>query len=572
MPQTVEQKKRSKKVSEYLTIPSYVFVGFLTVLILAFIVRLYGAVHINFTASEAAYVMGWDEISLFSPSLLQNLVNQIAIGIPEYSTLAFRLIHVIAGSLIVVLPFFLRNYIGNLASLIFGFFLAIDPFLIANSILITGNTLAILVGCGIVLSLIKGKYHFIPFLLVFMAVSGRGFAHFLLVSLICIIFIPGAKPVLKSIKGQFSEFEPPPTQWVFHILGLMILALIFFIDKTDLGIFAADLANFVKGIQGGYQAENLPWLYPVALLFYVPLAIVMAFVSISQKPFSNKGIFFVGWIVASLFLTIINPSHRVIDLVWVTIPLWIIAAKALQKLINELIPVFKENLVFLLILAVCIGNLYLGLLRMTYKLKFGLPAIDTLSALLSIVVLIIALVIYWAYLKNLKTSLMNLTTILILFLMLGQISNASYTAGISGNPETEIFWDGYFSDKSIVNKLIETSIKNQLGTLGGIEIWADRSIRSDVIWDIRTEKLIRQIASEAPEKDYPVIIRSSEAPINLTSLYLGQKFIANDYPLWVRSPISSLLQANFWSWVFMRESRPFHEYNYLWLKTDLNSQ
>ena len=571
MPQTVEQKKRSKKVSEYLTIPSYVFVGFLTVLILAFIVRLYGAVHINFTASEAAYVMGWDEISLFSPSLLQNLVNQIAIGIPEYSTLAFRLIHVIAGSLIVVLPFFLRNYIGNLASLIFGFFLAIDPFLIANSILITGNTLAILVGCGIVLSLIKGKYHFIPFLLVFMAVSGRGFAHFLLVSLICIIFIPGAKPVLKSIKGQFSEFGPPPTQWVFHILGLMILALIFFIGKTDLGIFAADLANFVKGIQGGYQAENLPWLYPVALLFYVPLAIVMAFVSISQKPFSNKGIFFVGWIVASLFLTIINPSHRVIDLVWVTIPLWIIAAKALQKLINELIPVFKENLVFLLILAVCIGNLYLGLLRMTYKLKFGLPAIDTLIALLSIVVLIIALVIYWAYLKNLKTSLMNLTTILILFLMLGQISNASYTAGISGNPETEIFWDGYFSDKSIVNKLIETSIKNQLGTLGGIEIWADRSIRSDVIWDIRTEKLIRQIASEAPEKDYPVIIRSSEAPINLTSLYLGQKFIANDYPLWVRSPISSLLQANFWSWVFMRESQPFHEYNYLWLKTDLGS-
>ena len=571
MPLTVDQKTRSKMLSAKLDVPSYVFFGFFAVMVLAFIFRLYGAIHINFTVSEAAYTMGWDEPGLFSPSLLQNLINQIALGIPEYSTLAFRLIHVIAGTLIAIMPFFLRHHIGNFAAIILGFFLAIDPFLIANSVLITGNTLSILVGCVIALLMIKGKYSLIPFLFVFMALSGRGFTHFLLVPLICNIIIPVVKPVLKSIKDQLFGFGAPQTQKVFAILGLMILALIFFFAKTDLNIFVADLVGFMKGIQGGYQTDNLPLLYPVALLSYLPLAIVMAFVSISQKPLSNKGIFFVGWIASSHLLTIINPGHRVIDLVWVSIPLWVITAITLQKLIHELTQVFKENLGFLLILFVSLGNLYLGLLRLTYKLIYGLPAIDTLIALLSIVVLIIALVLYWAYLKNLKTSLMNLLAVLILFLILAQISNASHTAGISGYPETEIFWDGYFSDKPIVGRLIESSIANQFGTLDAIEIWSDRSIRSDVFWDIRSEKLIRQIGNEQPETEYPVIIRSSEEPINLSSLYLGQKFVSKEYPVWVRSPISSLLQADFWAWVFMRESQLFHEYNYLWLKADQSS-
>lgn len=571
MPQTVDQKTRSKMLSAKLDVPSYVFFGFFTVMVLAFIFRLYGAIHINFTGSEASYAMRWDELGLFSPSLLQNLVNRIALGIPEYSPLVFRLTHVVAGTLITVLPFFLRNHIGNLASVILGFFLAIDPFLIANSVLITGNTMAVLVGCVIALLMIKGKYPFIPFLLIFMALSGRGFAHFLLISLTCIVFIPGIKPFLKCIKDQMFGFGAPQIQKIFAILGLMILVFIFLIAKTDFDILIVDLANLIKVVQGGYQADNLPWLYPVALLSYLPLAIVMAYVSIFQKPLSNKGIFFVVWIASSLFITIINPSHRVIDLVWVTIPLWFITAKALQKLIIALTPILKENLVFLLILFVCFGNLYLGLLRMTYKLKYGLPTLDTLIALLSIVILIIALVIYWAYLKNLKTSLMNLSAILILFLVLAQISNASHTAGVSGYPETEIFWDGYFSGKPIVGRLIETSIANQFGTLDAIEIWSDRSIRADVFWDIRSEKLIRQISNEQPETEYPVIIRNSEEPINLSSLYLGQKFVAKEYPEWVRSPISSLLKTDFWSWVFMRESQPFHEYNYLWLKADQSS-
>jgi hypothetical protein len=470
-----------------------------------------------------------------------------------------------------LLPFFIRKQLGNVASVLLGFFLAVDPFLIANSTLITGNTLSILTACFIILSLLKGKYQPVPFFLIIMSVTGRGFTHFLLVFLIFLVLTPGAKPLINAIKVQFKDIKLPFANQKFLIIGGVLAALFFIAANSNLNILATDLTNFIKGIQGGYQPENLPWLYPVALLFYAPLAVGLVIASIFQKPLSGKGKLIVGWIAPSLLLTIVYPGHQVIDLVWVSIPLWVISALVLQKLINELVPNFKENFVFLIILFICFGNFYLDLFRLIYQLKFGLPSVETLIALLSIVFLILALVVYWAYLKNIKVSLSNFSYILIIFLSLAQISNASHTAGIHGNPGTEIFWDGYFSGKDMMNKLVATSTANIFGTDEAIEIWIDRNINPNILWEIKSVKTTRQIANETPEKEYPLIISSNAEPLNLPSLYLGQKFTAKEYPLWMRSPIASLLQADFWSWVFMRDSRFYHEYNYIWLKSFLSS-
>jgi hypothetical protein len=173
--------------------------------------------------------------------------------------------------------------------------------------------------------------------------------------------------------------------------------------------------------------------------------------------------------------------------------------------------------------------------------------------------------IYWAYLHDIKTALGGLGTTLFILLLLFQLSVVSHTAGLSGSPEREIFWDGYFPDKTLIDNLIRTSIGNQMGTLAPVDIWGDRDISPEIYWDLKINQMTKQIANEGPAREYSAVFKSNEEPVNLSSLYIGQKFVAKSYPTWMISPLRSLMGNDFWSWLFIRDAQQVQEYNYLWL-------
>ena len=72
MQELVKENKENK---------SLVLLGFLMISLAAFLIRLYGAIHINFIESEAAYVLGMGKTIPFTPSIIQNLVNNSMLNI-----------------------------------------------------------------------------------------------------------------------------------------------------------------------------------------------------------------------------------------------------------------------------------------------------------------------------------------------------------------------------------------------------------------------------------------------------------------------------------------------------------
>jgi hypothetical protein len=546
--------------------------GFLTIFLVGLFIRIYGAVKINFTELEAAYVLWVDAFVFFSPSILQNLANKIVFQLPSYIPLAYRILSIFAGSFIILLPYLLRRKVGNRLALVCAFFFAFDPFLIADSILITGNTFVLLAAGLLVVAWVKEKYELVPLLLFFLTLLGRGFVFFIIAFNVFLIltssyptFLTGLRSGISNLGSKFGDRNKLLT------FGL-IFFIIFFISSTHLDIFVADLSAFFAKLNSTFPPGNSPFIYPLALMVYIPLGLVLAVLSLVLSPMPSKGVVKLALTVSGVFLFLIMlfPGHRMVDLVWVSAPLWVVGAMGITHFFDWIKPKLKNSVVFFALLFVSLGNLILSILSLTYRYRFGLGFVNTLAAILTTVVFTITLVIYWAYTQDIKTALGGLGISISIFLLLFQISAASHTVGLSNSPEREIFWDGYYPDKPLIDNLFETTVSNQSGTMAPVEIWVDKEIRPDIYWDLSMNQMTKQIANEDPQKEYLVLIKANEGTINSSAPYLGQKFVAKSYPAWMDTPLRSMMGNDFWSWLLFRDSQQHNAYNYLWINAGSN--
>lgn len=546
--------------------------GFLAIFLLGLFIRVYGSAKINFTEFEAAYVLGIEEFVSYTPSILQNLANKFLMQLPDYSPPAFRLLSIFAGSLIILLPYLMRQKLGYWTALVCAFFFAFDPFLIADSILITGNTFVLLAAGLLFVAWMHEKYDLIPLFLFSMMMMGRGFAYFVITINAFLLITSNYPAFLAGFRSGLSKLESKLSDREKIIFAALILVIIFLISSTRLDILVADLSAFFMNLRANYPPGNSPFLYPLALLVYIPLGIVLAILSLFFGPLLLKRVVKLALIGGgiSFFLVSVFPGHRVIDLVWVSIPIWVVSAIGFTHFFDSIKPRFKSSLVFITVLLVSMGNLMLSFLSLTYRYRFGLALVDNLVAIFTIQAFAITVLIYWAYLHDIKTALGGLGTTLFILLLLFQLSVASHTAGLSGSPEREIFWDGYYPDKPLIDNLIKTSIGNQMGTLAPVDIWGDRDINPEIYWDLKISQMTKQIANEGPTREYFAIFKSSEEPVDLSALYIGQKFVAKSYPTWMISPLRSLMGNDFWSWLFIRDTQQVQEYNYLWLSVGNN--
>lgn len=543
----------------------------ISIAFVAFLIRLYGAINIHLTGLEAAYILGMKSQNFYTESLLQNILNQIIKPLAGDAELSYRLISVLAGTLFVYLPFLIKEKIGIKASLVCSLFFAIDPFLISNSIIFTGNT-QVLTVTGLIVIVIINKNNKFPLYLLFLSIflSGRG-AGYLLVIFSALYLLLGKyrkeinKYLVKRISNDKKEID-------YQRISILIFILIpmFIISYSSLDLIIQDIYYFIEGWRNQYQESNHPAAFLMALLSYAPLAVFVTPVAIIQRPAeSKKRIYPVSWLgLVALILVIFYPGHQIIDLVWVSVPLWIICSLYLNEKDSIYFIKIKKTFYFYIILLVAFINLILGILTIVYQVKWGFAYINVLISIITIIVFMVALLIYWAYLDNLKSALHGFSLLVIFFLLIFQISNFARTAGFTGEPEKELFWNGYFPDKDIISKLVLTSVENTFGTQSEIDILVENGIDPNVYWYLETSSIHRPMKEESPVKDYFIMITEDVIIDPLDMVYLGQEFVSKSYPAWIWAPIGNLVQVDYWSWLLIRESQQFKEYNYLWLRSD----
>jgi hypothetical protein len=546
------------------------------IFVISLSIRLYGAYSINLTIPEAEFLLSISGIkSNGSVTFLYGLIIRIIQFLGFNSDLGIRIVNVVMGALVTILPALFSKEIGKRTAIIASIFLTFDPFGIANSIVFSGNIATILF-LGLLIETIMHDRDYLHHLIVLLLIGhGRGLGYFLFISLMFLVFLffVNRTIIYKTIK-LFKEKAYGKNKITIAGAGIILGLMLAIIFKIPFSNIASDISSLITGWGGNYQTGNYPIVYPFAIISYIPVALIFSMIFLLRKP--GEGKIFKGlgalWLALTFAVIAFYPRHLMIDLIWVSIPFWLITSTIISKVFFENDHFQIEDWPFLALLLVTGINLGLNLISFVYRSIWGLDVTNTLLAILLISIFAVVLMLYRAYTSSLSKVLSALVLASIVFSGLLQLSISARTFGSNKKPENEILWNGYFEGQDIVEEIVDDSKNSIKGTSGKLFIFIDEQVKPPVIWALNDEKLFFQISDLLSNRPELVLSGMQTIAINEDS-YQGQEFISDSYPLWTWDPIRGFISTDFWNWFFFRNNLQYKEYNSIWInKTIVNNQ
>jgi hypothetical protein len=272
------------------------------------------------------------------------------------------------------------------------------------------------------------------------------------------------------------------------------------------------------------------------------------------------------WFLISFLLTLVYPARQVNDLVWVLVPLLLLAADGLSEYLPEgrpsVISLLQAGLV--LVLAVLFWNTLIATSQVIPPGDLPRPAIQ-IGILLGIILLVgltTALVaLGWSWRTSRDGLVWGLTAAFVIY-------GASILWGSTQlrQNEPQELW-GIPPGPGQVHLALETltDLSNrQIGLADKIDIISTVDTPS-LRWALRNFSQAR-FTSELSQGEMPSVIittRSAETPA-LTAAYRGQDFV-----WWVRPAWEGPLPDGFASWLTFRKAATEYDYIILWARGDL---
>lgn len=325
---------------------------YLIALLLALVVRLAYLGRYMLTDSEASFAMQALAIVRNNRPLLGDqtayvqLTSLLFFLFGPISNFIARLAPAVLGSLMVLIPFGFRRYIGKTPALIAAFALVFDPGLLAISRQIGSPVLA-LTGAWLCISLGTASLPILAGILLGLALMGGsgfwlGAISLLAAWLITRQWIQAYRDAQASDEQASGSGQGAPASLNFKTLGgacvitVILVGSMFFIYPAGLNGIFESLRVFLSG---WITASGVtPSMLLVSLLIYQPFAIVFGLWGAARGWRNQDPVDRTLSVVAgiALFALLIYPSRQVADLGWVIIPLWGLAARELSRHLSAL--------------------------------------------------------------------------------------------------------------------------------------------------------------------------------------------------------------------------------------------
>lgn len=489
-----------------------------------------------------------------------------------------RLWPALVGSLLVLAPFFLRRFVGRVPALLFAFFLAFDPGMVAISRQADGGMLAV---SGVVLA--------VAFLL---AGHPVGSGIFLGVGL---LGGPQVWPGLIALGVAWAvarptdvEEVPLPRHWLRTMLiwaggTLLVLGSLLLLAPSGLSAFGQSLVTYGQGWFAKPLATTTPWPnwqeaksvghLLLALVVYHPWVLVIGLVaglrSVGQRGSINR--FLLIWWGAALFLALAYPGRQVTDLAWSLLPLLLLAARQVVSWVtvqkgDGLPALMLAGMSFVLAVFVWMRWLMYLTASVDPVSVFALQAPLHLAALATAVGMIVVLGLLVGFGWNGRSAKLGLLGGLGAALLLYSFGVALGAGGFRGQqPELwrqqPVFLDADLLVKSLVQASQWTTRENYAvdGVVAGVPSeslrWELRDFRN-----LRFEPVLPVLNVENPPT---VLITMEQEELAASVQYTGQPFTIAAYVPW-----DLMLTKEFGFWSTMRRAPLQEPTIVLWVRTD----
>ena len=498
----------------------------------------------------------------------------------QASNFAARLVPALIGAALTITPFYFRDRLGSKPAIVLAFFLVIDPGFLALSrlagspiLVVTallfawgtwrnGNLRAAGIWAGIALLSGPGLW---PGLLGLALAYGllRGF------------FV--AQPVTAS-DGEHEASQqvltssgwPDRKTWLTlsaYSLGTYVILGSFFLLAA--GGLSAGLASIPVYFGGWFSLSDVPVSRMlVSLISYELLVVVLALIGLVRGLLNRDqlAITLGLWLLAALVLTLAYPSRQVADLVWVLIPLLVLAAREASGYLVPIQDGIWETIgvmVFTMAILVFAGLNYSAIALVPLDQDTVVLRWWIMLGSVALLAVSIGLVAFgW----SVPTALQGFRWGVLLVLAVYTLSTAMASSGLRTYRTIEMWPTSPYIGQidTLVSQMHDlsrwkTGVKNTLDvTIAGLDSPA-------LLWVLR-DWPVTVLPSEDLAGATPSLVISSEklASTNIQSSYRGQDLSWRTTPLWEQG-----LPADWLRWSIMHQFPLSDEKIILWARSDV---
>lgn len=500
----------------------------------------------------------------------------------------------LAGAGLIFLPLLFRHWLGRAAALILAFGLALDPGLVAVSRQAGGPMLALassLLAIGLWYTdrrILAGIFAGLALLSGPAVISGV-----LGLALAWIIAWRNGKPRYGPLEPSgaptWQRNEPgmsssPGLDQMARQPVLLIAGAVILVFGTLFMRFPQGLAAWFEALPaylGGWvSASGIPALRLLAALFFFqPLALIFALFG-AVRPWTQEAVpqysgdpvfrtrrwtlFLLLWAVISLALAMIYPARQVVDLVWVLVPLWTLAAIELSSAIPEAEPslVSLGQAVLLFLLMALMWFSLAALNRTVPGPEGSLMRLAVLLGIIALGALTTALVsLGWSWTVGRQGLVWGVSAGLTVY-MLSALWGAAF---LRPNQPQELWGATPATGQAglFINTLESLSEWNT-----GFPRKIDLAVSVDtpsLRWALRHFPEARFVTQPAARELPSIVITRQEQPAPaLSAAYRGQ-----DFAWWISPGWTGALPPNLTGWLTFRQAPLQQEHILLWARSDL---
>jgi len=545
------------------------------IFIFALAFRMIASARLPYNAYESAIVQALFEEKagvqvLTSP--IETILIKITYFIFGPVKMGARIWPILAGSILVFIPYLFRKFIGRRLGFILSVVISFEPFLLANSIQIGSNIFSIFGLAVVMVGLPRKNKRILMAGILLILLSGRG----LLPSLLII----GISRLLEDHLGERRLIGNSENHGIFkkhkslYFVGLSILALLFLLGV----IFRIDFASFLSSIVLLFPETYLQYFryasvagLPVVFISYSPLVILLFGYFCFQNRKGKKELILklLAVVFTGMVWLLIVPGKNYLDLVWLSIPMLIGAGWAIKENFSHFS--WKNNLnIIVIIIFVMLVSISTSFSQFIYQGKNNFSQTASLMNIITMLFFFLLGFIIFLFIKDRKQYLAAAGMALIVLIFIIQAAFSFRVAGFTPDLSQELLLPGAIANTESAKELIKMRSITKKFANEKMTIALERGLSPQLeieLGDYRITHILGEVSGPIP---YDILITNSET-IGNTGSFIGQAIIADAYPKWVESPVLSLLDYDYWSWLIFRNSNLTTKTNILWYATENNN-